>query len=350
MIFLHALVEKLTTEHRLSKDECLRLLLGRTPELQALLAQKARACCKEHYGKDVYLRGLIEFTNYCKNNCYYCGLRCENSRVTRYRLTEEEILSCCRQGYALGLRTFVLQGGEDPHFTPEKIANLVREIKQEFPDCAVTLSVGEHSRETYKLWREAGADRYLLRHETADADHYCLLHPETMSLAHRKQCLCDLKDLGYQVGAGMMVGSPHQTLEHLAEDLNFLQELRPHMVGIGPFIPQKDTPFGGKAAGSVDMTLYLLSILRLLLPQTLLPATTALGSLQEDGREQGILAGANVCMPNLSPASLREHYAIYDHKLSVGAESAEAIQSLKERLSAIDRQAVCHRGDSLLKG
>ncbi len=345
MISLTHLIEKLQREHRLTKEEYLRLLTGRTPETQALLAQKARACCEETYGKGIYIRGLIEFTNYCKNNCYYCGLRCENSHVTRYRLTEEEILSCCREGYALGYRTFVLQGGEDPCFTPQRVADLVQSIKGEFPQCAVTLSVGEQSRETYALWRKAGADRYLLRHETANENHYRLLHPQSMALARRKQCLWDLKDLGYQVGAGMMVGSPHQTLEHLAEDLCFLQELQPHMVGIGPFIPQKDTPFGLESAGSVDLTVYLLSMVRLMLPKVLLPATTALATLHEKGREKGILAGANVCMPNLTPSQQREHYALYDNKLSWAGESAQNLDQIKKQMAAMGFTIVESRGD-----
>ncbi len=345
MISLTQLIEKLASTHRLEKAEYLRLLTERTPETQALLAQKARSCCAETYGNEIYIRGLIEFTNYCKNNCYYCGLRCENAHVTRYRLTEEEILACCREGYGLGYRTFVLQGGEDPCFTPGRVSDLVQRIKEEFPQCAVTLSVGEQSREVYALWRKAGADRYLLRHETANENHYRLLHPQSMALARRKQCLWDLKDLGYQVGAGMMVGSPHQTMEHLAEDLCFLQELQPHMVGIGPFIPQKDTPFGLESAGSVELTLYLLSIVRLMLPKVLLPATTALATLHKQGREKGILAGANVCMPNLTPQTHRAQYAIYDHKLSTHGESAQNLHDIKKQMEAMGFIILESRGD-----
>ena len=345
MISLTFLIEKLQREHCLRKEEYLRLLTERTPQIQALLAQKARACCEETYGNGIFIRGLIEFSNYCKNNCYYCGLRCENGNISRYRLTEEEILSCCEEGYQLGFRTFVLQGGEDPYFTPQRILDLVQNIKKAFPQCAITLSVGEQSRETYALWRKAGADRYLLRHETADENHYRLLHPQSMVLARRKQCLWDLKDLGYQVGAGMMVGSPHQTMEHLAEDLCFLQELKPHMVGIGPFIPQKDTPFGAESAGSVELTLYLLSIIRLMLPKVLLPATTALATLHEQGRERGILAGANVCMPNLTPPSHRAQYAIYDRKLSSRGESAQNLQEIKKQMEAMGFTILESRGD-----
>ena len=339
------IIEKLSCEHRLSREELLLLLQNRNPETAAGLQQAADLCRREIYGNKVYIRGLVEFTNYCTNNCLYCGLRRENANVQRYRLGQEEILACCAEGWNLGFRTFVLQGGEDPYFTPERVEDLVRALKKQHPDCAVTLSVGEQSREVYALWRKAGADRYLLRHETANDCHYRSLHPAQMRPEERKRCLFDLKSLGYQVGAGMMVGSPGQTLEHLAEDLTFLQELKPQMVGIGPFIPQKDTPLGAEPAGSVEMTLYLLSVVRLLLPPVMLPATTALGSLDPRGREKGILAGANVCMPNLTPLSQRKNYAIYDNKLALGAESAGNLQQLKEGIAAIGFQIVEDRGD-----
>jgi biotin synthase len=345
VISLTFLIEKLQREHRLTHEEYLRLLEHRTPEMQELLAQKARAVCEKTYGKGIFLRGLVEVSSYCKQNCLYCGLRCENSSAVRYRLTEEEILSACRDGYALGYRTFVLQGGEDPYFTPQRVADLVQNIKQAFPQVAVTLSLGEASKETYALWRNAGADRYLLRHETANERHFALLHPISQTLKTRMQCIAHLRDLGYQVGVGMMIGSPHQTLEHLAEDLCFLQDFQPHMVGMGPFIPQKDTPFGAESAGSVDLTLYLLSIVRLMLPKVLLPATTALATLDEKGREKGILAGANVCMPNLTPPALREHYAIYDGKLSTRGESAQNVMEIKKQMEAIGFTIVESRGD-----
>lgn len=345
MISLTFLIEKLQREHRLTHEEYLRLLEHRTPEMQELLAQKARAVCEKTYGKGIFLRGLVEVSSYCKQNCLYCGLRRENGSAVRYRLTEEEILSVCREGYALGYRTFVLQGGEDPYFTPQRVADLVQNIKEEFPQVAVTLSLGEASKETYALWRNAGADRYLLRHETANGRHFALLHPASQTLKTRMQCIEHLRDLGYQVGVGMMIGSPHQTLEHLAEDLCFLQDFQPHMVGMGPFIPQKDTPFGAESAGSVDLTLYLLSIVRLMLPKVLLPATTALATLDEKGREKGILAGANVCMPNLTPPALREHYAIYDGKLSTRGESAQNVMEIKKQMEAIGFTIVESRGD-----
>jgi len=347
---MQTLIQKLERGHSLTEPEFAALLRGRTPELEALLREKADRVRRAHYGNAVFVRGLIEFTNHCKNNCYYCGIRAANPNVCRFRLTEEEILTCCREGHGLGFRTFVLQGGEDPFWTPQKIEQLVRRVKEEFPDCAVTLSVGEQPREVYAAWRAAGADRYLLRHETADFDHYRQLHPAAMSPENRQRCLWDLKELGYQVGCGIMVGSPGQTPEHVAKDLVFMQQLQPHMVGIGPFIPQKDTPFGGEQAGTAEDTVFLLSILRLLLPQVLLPATTALATLHPRGREMGILAGANVCMPNLSPARARENYTLYDNKLHAGTESAQALALLKEQMAAIGFAVVCSRGDHITKG
>ena len=344
------LIDKLERQAPLTKEELAALLWSRTPETAALLRQKADRVRQQHYGNAVFIRGLIEFTNYCKNNCYYCGIRAGNARVCRFRLEEAEILSCCREGYGLGLRTFVLQGGEDPVWTPERVETLVRAIKTEFPDCAVTLSVGEHPREVYAAWKAAGADRYLLRHETADFDHYRLLHPAGMSPENRQRCLWDLKELGYQVGCGIMVGSPEQTPEHIAKDLLFMQKLQPHMVGIGPFIPQKDTPFGREKPGTLEETVYLLSIIRLLLPQVLLPATTALATLDPRGREEGILSGANVCMPNLSPARARENYTLYDNKFHAGTESAQALELLKQQMHAIGFEVVCSRGDHITKG
>lgn len=316
------LLEKLERESVLSRFEYAELLLKRDEALAGELFQRAGKLREQYYGKDVFIRGLIEFTNYCKNDCYYCGIRASNGKIRRYRLTKEEILQCCREGYALGFRTFVLQGGEDPGFGTEEIGGLVAAIKREHPDCAVTLSVGEHPRAVYQRWFDAGADRYLLRHETADDAHYRQLHPASCSPENRKRCLWDLKEIGYQVGCGFMVGSPGQTAEHLAEDLLFLHELQPEMVGIGPFIPQRDTPFGNKPAGSVSLTLFLLGVIRLMLPDVLLPATTALGTLDPGGLEKGMLAGANVCMPNLTPESVRGEYALYEGKGRAESEIA----------------------------
>ena len=341
-------VDKLLSNQELTKSEYIELLqLSENQEVRSRLAQRAVELREMYYGNKIFTRGLIEFTNYCKNDCYYCGIRCSNQNAVRYRLTKEDIMECCETGYGLGFRTFVLQGGEDPYFTEERITQIVKGIKERYPDCAVTLSVGEKSFETYKAWRDAGADRYLLRHETANAEHYGALHPEKMTLINRKQCLYDLKKLGYQVGAGFMVGSPGQTLETLAEDLLFLKELEPQMVGIGPFIPHHDTKFANEKAGSVDMTLYLLSIIRILLPKVLLPATTALGTMDPDGREKGIMSGANVIMPNLSPLKNRKQYDLYDNKISMNEEAAEGKALLAKRVEKIGCYLADERGDAV---
>ena len=311
----------------------------------AYLYQQAREVADAVYGKRVFKRGLIEFTNYCKNDCYYCGIRRSNAAASRYRLEKETILDCCKRGYELGFRTFVLQGGEDGYFQDERVCEIVSAIREEFPDCAITLSIGEKSKESYQKYFEAGANRYLLRHETANDAHYAMLHPAEMSLSKRKQCLYDLKEIGYQVGCGFMVGSPGQTVETLYEDLRFIKELEPHMVGIGPFIPQKDTPFGDKTAGTLEQTLILLAIIRLIHPHVLLPATTALGTIHESGRELGILAGANVVMPNLSPQDAKKKYTLYDNKIHTGAEAAEGDTDLRKRMQEIGYELVIERGD-----
>lgn len=344
---LQTLVDKLEAQNRLNREEWIQLIKGRTPKLAQYIFEKARKIRQAYYGTDVYIRGLIEFTNYCKNDCYYCGIRRSNSRAHRYRLSEEQILRCCHQGYTLGFRTFVLQGGEDGYFTDERMGSLVKEIRKNYPDCAITLSIGERSYDSYLALFEAGADRYLLRHETWDEKHYRLLHPPALSAKHRQQCLWDLKKIGYQVGTGYMVGSPFQTAQNLADDMLFLEELNPQMVGIGPFIPHHDTPFKDQAAGTLELTLYMLGLIRLMLPKVLLPATTALGTIDEKGRELGILAGANVVMPNLSPENVRKDYLLYDNKICTGSEAAECRMDLENRMHAIGYQVVCHRGDSL---
>lgn len=315
-------------------------------ETAGYACELARIRQKESFSNEIYIRGLIEFTNYCKNDCLYCGIRRSNGSAMRYRLTRTEIMECADQGYELGFRTFVLQGGEDAYFTDERLEDIVGGLKAKYPDCAVTLSLGERSRESYERLYLAGADRYLLRHETANRIHYERLHPPGMSWENRRRCLYDLKEIGYQVGCGMMVGSPGQTMEHLIEDLKFLKELRPHMVGIGPFIPQKDTPFGDQPQGSLKLTLFLLALIRLMLPKVLLPATTALGTIHHEGREMGILAGANVVMPNLSPVSVRKKYALYDHKICTGEEAAECRGCLEHRVESIGYKLVTARGDA----
>ena len=344
------LADKLEAEHDLTDEELASVLLCDLPGFDEYLAGKARAVREKYYGKAVYMRGLIEFTNICKNNCYYCGIRRDNANAERYRLSEEQILSCCDMGYELGFRTFVMQGGEDPYYTEDLIVSIVSAIKERHPDCAVTLSIGEWDREAYQKFFDAGADRYLLRHETADREHYEMLHPAEMSFDHRMQCLKDLKEIGYQVGCGMMVGSPYQTVEHLVKDLRFLKEFKPEMVGIGPFIPHHDTQFADREAGTVDMTVRLLAIIRLLLPDVLLPATTALGTIDPRGREKGILAGANVVMPNLSPSDVREKYLLYDNKICTGDEAAECIRCMAMRISSVGYETVVARGDHVSFG
>ena len=338
------LIKKLNSTHSLNKNEALQLIRHGAQHKNLLFAL-AQETAQKSFGRQIFVRGLIEFTNYCKNDCYYCGIRCSNKNAARYRLTQEEILECCHAGYGLGFRTFVLQGGEDYFYSDEDIAAIVRAIKTQHPDCAVTLSIGERSRETYALWKKAGADRYLLRHETADFAHYAKLHPAELSAANRQQCLYTLKELGYQAGAGFMVGSPYQTAENLADDLMFLQKLRPQMIGIGPFIPHHDTPFKDEPAGSVELTLVLLAVLRLLFPHVLLPATTALGTLAPGGRLLGIKAGANVIMPNLSPQNVRGKYLLYDNKLHTGAEAAETLNELQREVASIGYRIVSDRGD-----
>ncbi len=339
------LIEKLEKNNLLSKEEFCEIICGHTSEDDTVLFERATAVREKHYGNSVYMRGLIEFTNYCKNNCYYCGIRRGAKQAERYRLTKEEILSCCEKGYGLGFRTFVLQGGEDGYYTDDLICEIVSEIKAAYPDCAVTLSIGEKSRKSYERYFKAGADRYLLRHETADNEHYRKLHPPELSPENRKRCLRDLKEIGYQTGCGFMVGSPYQTAEQLAEDLLFIHELQPHMVGIGPFIPHHDTPFADKAAGTLEMTLLMLGLVRLMLPNVLLPATTAMGTIDPKGREKGILAGANVVMPNLSPQSVRKKYLLYDNKICTGDEAAECVECLKRRLASVGCEIPVDRGD-----
>lgn len=305
----------------------------------------ARKKAREHFGNRIYIRGLIEISNICRQNCRYCGIRAGNAQAERYRLRPEQILECCEHGYGLGFRTFVLQGGEDAWFTDERLADIVREIKAKWPDCAVTLSVGERSVQSYRILKEAGADRFLLRHETADPVHYAVLHPAAQSWQHRMDCLHALKDCGYQTGAGFMVGSPGQTTACLVEDLFYLHRLQPEMVGIGPFIPHVQTPFADFPSGSVERTLVMVALVRLMLPAAMLPATTALGTAAGDGRERGILAGANVLMPNLSPREARDRYRLYNNKLSEGAECADNVEELKARIRAVGYEIVVDRGD-----
>lgn len=340
------IVEKLYSQGDVTDNE-LEALINTSDEaaikLLQSLADKTR---QKFYGKKVYLRGLIEISSYCRNNCLYCGIRCSNKNADRYRLSREEILSCCENGYRLGFRTFVMQGGEDPYFTDDIICPIIAEIRDKYPDCAITLSLGERSYESYRRMKEAGADRYLLRHEAADEELYSKLHPESMRLETRKKCLFSLRELGYQVGSGFMVGAPFQTTKHLIADLRFLQELQPQMIGIGPFVPHHCTPFAGEKGGTTELTLRLLGIIRLMFPEVLLPATTALGTISPDGRERGLMTGCNVVMPNLSPVGVRKKYDLYDNKISSGDEAAECRDSLRKRIEAIGYEVSQERGDA----
>ena len=342
---LLSLTDKLDDAEKLSHDEWKTLLDGRCSESAEYAAKLAVDKRRRIYGCDVYVRGLIEISNICKNDCLYCGIRRSNKTCERYRLSEDDILSCCDDGYSLGFRTFVLQGGEDMYFTDEVVCGIVGRIKEKYPDCAVTLSLGERSRESYRAMYEAGADRYLLRHETASEEHYKKLHPAEMSFKNRMQCLYNLRDIGYQVGCGFMVGSPYQTNDDLARDMEFISEFQPDMCGIGPFVPYHATPFASFPGGTVELTTYLLSLIRLLKPNILLPSTTALGTIHPKGREMGILAGANVVMPNLSHTSERKKYELYDNKICTGDESAQCKSCLSRRMESIGYRVVTSRGD-----
>ncbi|MBR4949679.1 MAG: [Clostridia bacterium] len=338
-------IEKLFKEGNLQKDEIISLLECEDENIIEKLFEYARIRAKETFGNEIYTRGLIEISNFCKNDCYYCGIRRGNKNVCRYRLSKEQIMECCQIGYDLDFRSFVLQGGEDPHFSDDVICDIVSEIRKKYPDCAITLSLGERSYESYKKLFDCGANRYLLRHETSDFCHYGKLHPKELSLENRIKCLENLKKIGYQVGTGIMVGSPYQTIENIADDIIFIKNFKPHMIGLGPFVPHKESIFRDFPHGSVKLTLKILAILRLMLPKALIPATTALGTVEENGREMGILAGANVLMPNLSPKDVRKNYLLYDNKISTGEEAAEGRKALGERMEKIGYILSSKRGD-----
>ncbi len=341
------LVEKLYGGKNLSDDELMSLISADDDNAETRLAELADKVRRKYYGDKVFLRGLIEISSYCRNDCLYCGLRRSNRSAERYRLTPDEIFDCAENGYALGFRTFVMQGGEDAYFTDDVMCEIISRLRQKFPDCAITLSLGERSRESYRRMKEAGADRYLLRHEAASKKLYNRLHPAEMSLDNREKCLYDLRELGYQTGAGFMVGAPFQTAEDIVADIRFMERLQPHMIGIGPFIPQQDTPFRGERGGTLRLTLRILGILRLMFPKVLLPATTALGTISPEGRKLGLKTGCNVIMPNLSPAGVREKYKIYDNKLITGGEAAEGLALLKKEIAEAGYTAVDERGDCI---
>ena len=339
-------IDRLFADGMLSREDFRILIDERDEETASYLFEKARIRQNEVFGKDIYLRGLIEFSGYCRNDCFYCGLRCSNRDADRYRLTKEEILAAGRAGVQLGFRTIVLQSGEDLSYSDADICAIVRGLKEENPGIAVTLSIGEKTKEQYRQYYEAGADRYLLRHETADPEHYAKLHPSSLTFEERRRCLFDLKEIGYQVGAGMMLESPYQTTDNIVTDLLFLKELTPHMIGIGPFIAHHGTPFRDMPSGGSELTIYMIGILRLMFPEALIPATTALGTIDPLGREKGILAGANVIMPNLSPLAVRGKYLLYDGKISGGGEAAENVREMEARMEKIGYRVKHVRGDA----
>lgn len=337
------IIKKIESTHNAFPDELLQIINETSAD--EFLFEAANKVRKKTYGTDVFIRGLIEISNYCKNDCLYCGIRRSNKNAQRYRLSPEDILSCCETGYKLGFRTFVMQGGEDNFYTDDVMCDIIRQIKKSYPDCAVTLSLGERTKESYQRLYDAGADRYLLRHETADERHYSMLHPKELSYKNRMECLANLKKIGFQTGAGFMVGSPYQTHENLVNDLIFIKDFKPQMVGIGPFISQKETPFKDFENGTLRDTLVMVALTRLLLPNALIPSTTALATISENGRELGLKSGANVVMPNLSPTDYRKLYSLYDNKASAGDEAAESLSHLKESVKKIGYKIVTDRGD-----
>ena len=341
---MKTIVDKLYNTHNLSKED-LKTLLSNFKDVKEYLFEKSIEVRKRVYGNKVYIRGLIEISNYCKNDCFYCGIRNSNKNVSRYRLSKEEIYECAKEGYDIGFRTFVLQGGEDPYFNDELLVEIISILRRTYPDCAITISLGERSKESYTKIYNAGANRYLLRHESINNEHYSKLHPKELTIKNRKRCLYDLKEIGFQTGAGIMIGSPFQSIDNIVEDLLFLKEFNPEMVGIGPFISHHDTPFKDEPSGDVELTLVVLAIVRLLLPSVLLPSTTALGSVDSNGRSMGIKVGCNVIMPNLSPRNVREKYMLYDNKLSSNLEAAENLRLLVEDIKSIGYDIVIERGD-----
>ena len=339
------LTDKLNREHRLSEAEWIQIFDSWDAYDLQYASRLANCIALERFGRKIYFRGIVEVTNICRNDCYYCGIRCSNKNAARYRLDEEDILKCCEDGYAHGFRTFVLQGGEDPYYDQDRMCHIVRSISERWPDCAVTMSIGELDRDFYQALYDAGARRYLLRHETADPEHYAMLHPAPLTLANRMRCLRDLKDIGFQTGCGIMIGTPHQTSRHLAEDMMFMADFRPEMIGLGPFIPHSETPFRDEPAGSVDLTLLVIALCRIMLPDALIPSTTALGTVEKEGRQKGVLAGCNVVMPNLSPLEVRKKYMLYDGKVGTDMSAEAGITALRQQMEEIGYEVVVSRGD-----
>lgn len=342
------LIEKLYRNNYLEKKEIIYLLDHINEEEQQILFNRANETRLKYYGNYVYMRAIIEFSNICKQDCMYCGIRKSNKKAKRYRLSKEQILECCEEGYKLGYRTFVLQGGEDDWYTQEKLAEIIKEIKDRYEDVALTLSIGEKSYEEYEILHKCGADRFLLRHETATKELYEQLHPN-MSFENRRQCLSDLKEIGYQVGAGFLVGLPNQGNEDFANDLLFLKDIQPDMIGIGPFLPHHQTPLKDEKGGDLDKALIMIALTRLMVPECLLPATTAMGTISKQGREIALKAGANVVMPNLSPTTVRSKYELYDNKMYTGDEAAECLKDIERKINSAGFQVDMGIGDSYLR-
>lgn len=340
------IIDKLYLTNNLKYEELVYILNNIGENEREYLVQKAHETRLKSYGNKVFFRGLIEFSNYCKKLCKYCGINGSNKDVDRYRLNLEDILLSCDKGYELGLRTFVLQSGEDDYFTDDMIIDLITKIKEKYPNVAITLSIGEKSYMSYEKYFNAGADRYLLRHETASKELFNKIHKNT-NFENRIECLWNLKKIGYQVGSGFMVGIPNQSKEDLAEDILFIKKLEPEMVGIGPFIPHKDTIYKYEVGGTLEDTITMIALTRLFLPNSLLPATTALGTINPLGREKGLKAGANVVMPNLSPTSVREKYALYDGKICTGEEAAECMSCIEKRIVSSGFTIDLSRGDHI---
>lgn len=339
------LVHRLVGERTLKRDEFRALIASCDSQTLEYIRKESVRTAQERFGHGIFVRGLIEISSFCRNDCAYCGLRRSNRSAERYRLNHEQIMECCKEGYDAGLRTFVLQGGEDANLTDEWLEQIIHDIRHIYPDVAITLSLGERSYDSYKRLYDAGATRYLLRHEAANEELYRKLHPQTMSHANRIACIENLKEIGYQTGMGMMIGVRGQSVDDLVDDLLLMERIRPQMIGIGPFIPHRNTPLGDYPAGSVELTLLMLSIVRLMHPSALIPSTTALATLSAEGRRMGILSGANVVMPNLTPPSERKKYAIYEDKASSGSEAVEGLRALEQELNEIGYHIDYSRGD-----
>jgi biotin synthase len=300
---------------------------------------------KRYFKDEVHIRGIIEFSNYCMKNCFYCGLRRDNKTIERYRISEDEIIDTALKAGELGYKTILLQSGEDGGYTIEGLCAIIKRIRSNL-DCAITLSLGEKSFDEYRSLRDAGADRYLLRFETSDRGLFNKLKPDS-SYENRLDCIKNLKKLGFQVGSGFMVGLPGQTYEILADDILLLRELDLDMIGIGPFLSHHNTPLGNSASGTLDLTLRALAIIRILMPDVHIPATTAMGTVEKGGREKALQCGANVIMPNVTPIKYRKYYEIYPNKICIDDAPSDCRACIEGMLKSLGRAAATNKGDSI---